>query len=72
MEETGYKWDAEKKQLTRSQVIKKCEQDIPTNWTEEDEKMFEEYKLGIQALMKDAYVEKFCNWIFSLKQRLLQ
>ena len=58
------------KELTHSQVTKKSEQDKPTNWTEEDEEMFEEYKLGIQALMKDAYVKKFCNWILELKQRL--
>ena len=53
MHEAGFEWDAEKKELkllisnggdvepelSHQEVTKKCEQDKPTNWTEEDEKV---------------------------------
>lgn len=55
MKEAGFEWDSEKKELkllisnggdfepelSHQEVTKKCEQDKPTNWTEEDTKLID-------------------------------
>ena len=60
--EAGYEWDAEKKEL------KKFEQNPA--WSEEDESWFKELELMALSFSNDvSYLKKFFDWLKSLKDK---
>lgn len=67
MEEAGYVWDAEKKELSHKEVTKKSEQE----WTEEDDELLGDVITACHEYYGDFEPwPKINSWLKSLEQRM--